>query len=818
MTVSIAKSDLPDDLSQWEEMEIVEEAGTPSEHADTFYRYDNYGIEEHEGGTYQAYVIVPGDDGEEPVMVASGFDSPEAVISYLKGLMGKKELTAGEGGSGIIIELTGETPAFDKKSSKKDEKECEDEECEDDKGKEDEDEDEDEKKKKKGDEKIEKAEVASETANGSTTEQAAGATPTQDKVEISEQKAGKVQEAPEAGVAKSASTVADTLNTIKKACERFQSPSGFQKAFQATLLDKNQDWNKQKGKEDSGKGDNGNKKGKDTPPVPPKNKTATLDEFSGKNSKPSKGDANRQVSDDYGMREKDMPPSPHKGWSQKQIDTELMPYIDEYYPKDPSRSALPPIDSWPSKVREDYNYAVRNSGLDTDLLREYLGAMLNDPRYREPEIPSQPAMNSSTPQLTHDPAVEEMARYKEQHPSQLMMDSYEPQFVPDPVMEEMAALEGGQYSPAGYMPPRKLAPENHENRPTQPHDIEKDWSDAIYSINHPYQGKRLLPSPEVLPEDLQWLKPRYDAIKARFGQRVAEDTVLYELKGYKSAIKDRLGPLGRGDSGYYQDITPEQIFREPQRYEGSKEWMENEAAVADAAERRERARVHQKYPAGKNSELRWEVPTTEFSYRKSFKDALSSANDAKTAIKIRRHKMLKSDRVATGLKYPTTNIGTDRDASGYLAGYEVPKAENVKDDSMNSETEMKKAYYEPLPSFRRMMELKKAGLPYDVPPEADGADAPADGSMGAGAPAEGAGAPAADVPPVDAGAGAPAEGAGAPGDEDVEAAAQQIADSLKQLPPDVLAKVKEYLNEEDGGDTSLDAPTEEPEEDIPPAA
>lgn len=685
MTVSIAKSDLPDDLSQWEEMEIVEEAGTPSEHADTFYRYDNYGIEEHEGGTYQAYVIVPGDDGEEPVMVASGFDSPEAVISYLKGLMGKKELTAGEGGSGIIIELTGETPAFDKKSSKKDEKECEDEECEDDKDKEDE--DEDEKKKKKGDEKIEKAEAASETANGSTTEQATGATPTQDKVEITEQKAGKVQEAPEAGMAKSArSTVADTLNTIKKACESFQSPSGFQKMFQTTLFDPERAWNKQKGKEDSGKGDNGgqsdtNKKGKDTPPVPPKNKIATLDEFSGKNSKPSKGDANRQVSDDYGMREKDMPPSPHKGWPQKQIDTELMPYIDKYSPKGASHSALPPIDSWPSRVREDYGYAVRNSGLDTDLLREYLRAMLNDPRYREPEVPSQLAMNSSTPQLTHDPAVEEMARYKEQHPSQLMMDSYEPQLI-DPPEGEMI---------------KEMAQSN----------------------------------PEALKRLAYW-----DYIQSRGGPN-------------------------------YEPY--------PESWRGS--------------------------------------PT-----KKSFKDALTSANDAKTAIKIKRHKMLKSDRVATGLKYPTTNIGTDRDASGYLAGYEVPKADNVKDDSMNSETEMKKAYYEPLPSFRRMMELKKAGLPYDVPPEVDGADAPADGPMGAGAPAEGAGAPAADVPPVDAGAGAPAEGAGAPGDKDVEAAAQQIADSLKQLPPEVLAKVEELLNEEDGGDESLDAPAEEPEEDVPPAA
>jgi hypothetical protein len=702
MTVSIAKSDLPDDLSQWEEMEIVEEAGTPSEHADTFYRYDNYGIEEHEGGTYQAYVIVPGGDGEEPVMIASGFDSPDAVISYLKGLMGKKELTAGECGSGIVIELTGETPAFDKKSPKKDEKEYEDEECEDDKDKEDGKDDkddkdeEDEKKKKKDDEKIEKADFESESANGSTTEQGPGAQPTQDKVAITEEKAGKVQEAPEAGVAKSARfSVADTLNTIKKACGSFQSPSGFQKKTvknpamdkynnygdyaQTRLTDRHQDWNKQSGKGDYGDQGDTNKKGKDIPPAPPKNKTATLDDFSGKDYKPSRGDANRLVSDDYGVREKDMTPSPRKGWSQATIDKELMPYIDKYYPKDASRSALPPIDSWPSRVREDYGYAVRNSGLDADLLREYLGAMLNDPRYREPETRPQLTMDSSEPQLTHDPVVEEMARYKEQHPSQLMMDSYEPQLT---------------------------------------HSSEADMIKEMAQSN-----------PEALKQLAYW---------------------------------DNL--QSRGGSNY-----------EP-------------------------------YPET------WRSSPTQ----KSFKDALSSANDAKTAIKIRRHKMLKSDRVATGLKYPTTNIGTDRDASGYLAGYEVPQAENVKDDSMNSETEMKKAYYEPLPSFRKMMELKKAGLPYDVPPEADGADAPADGPMGARAPAEGAGAPAADVPPVDAGAGVPAGGAGAPGDEDVEAAAQQIADSLKQLPPEVLAKVEELLNE--GGDVPPVASAEEPEEDVPPAA
>lgn len=693
MTVSIAKSDLPDDLSQWEEMEIVEEAGTPSEHADTFYRYDNYGIEEHEGGTYQAYVIVPGDDGEEPVMVASGFDSPDAVISYLKGLMGKKELTTGEGGSGIVIELTGETPAFDKKSSKKDEKECEDEECEDEKEDDKDEEDEDEKKKKKDDEKIEKADFESETANGATGEQKNGQG-TVDEENVTQNKVGVAQEAPSSGIKCSASTVADTLNTIKKACKGFQSSSGFQKKTvknpamdkfnnygdyaQTRLTDRHQDWNKQRGKGDNGDQGDTNKKGKDTPPAPPKNKIAALDDFSGKDFKPSKGDANRQVNEDYGVREKDMAPSPRKGWSQATIDKELMPYIDKYYPKDASRSALPPIDSWPSRVRENYGYAVRNSGLDTDLLREYLGAMLNDPRYREPEIPSQLAMNSSTPQLTHDPAVEEMARYKEQHPSQLMMDSYEPQLT---------------------------------------HSSEADMIKEMAQSN-----------PEALKQLANW-----DYVQSKGGPN-------------------------------YEPY--------PETWRGS--------------------------------------PT-----KKSFKDALSSANDAKTAIKIKRHKMLKSDRVATGLKYPTTNIGTDRDASGYLAGYEVPKAEGVKDDSMNSETEMKKAYYEPLPSFRKMMELKKAGLPYDVPPEADGADAPADGPMGAGASAEGAGAPAADVPPVDAGAGASAEGAGAPGDEDVEAAAQQIADSLKQLPPEVLAKVEELLNE---GGESPNAPAEEPEEDVPPAA
>lgn len=96
MPTNIVKSEFPP-LEQWEEMEIVEDIGTADEHADTFYRWNNYGIEVHEDGLCQAYVIIQTDEGEIPKMVSEGFSSPEAVIEFFKNTEGEKALTEGEG-------------------------------------------------------------------------------------------------------------------------------------------------------------------------------------------------------------------------------------------------------------------------------------------------------------------------------------------------------------------------------------------------------------------------------------------------------------------------------------------------------------------------------------------------------------------------------------------------------------------------------------------------------------------------------------------------------------------------------------------------
>ena len=78
-------------------MEIVEGIGTSDEHADPFYRWNNYGIELHEDGLCQAYVIIQDpEEGELPKKIAEGFDSPEAVIEYFRNTEHQKEL-AGEG-------------------------------------------------------------------------------------------------------------------------------------------------------------------------------------------------------------------------------------------------------------------------------------------------------------------------------------------------------------------------------------------------------------------------------------------------------------------------------------------------------------------------------------------------------------------------------------------------------------------------------------------------------------------------------------------------------------------------------------------------
>ena len=90
------KSEFPP-LDQWEEMEIVEDIGTADEHADPFYRWNNYGIEVHEDGLCQAYVIIQDpEEGEIPKMVSEGFSSPEAVIEFFMNTEGEKKLTDSE--------------------------------------------------------------------------------------------------------------------------------------------------------------------------------------------------------------------------------------------------------------------------------------------------------------------------------------------------------------------------------------------------------------------------------------------------------------------------------------------------------------------------------------------------------------------------------------------------------------------------------------------------------------------------------------------------------------------------------------------------
>ena len=96
MPTQIQKSDFPP-FEEWEEMEIVEDIGTSDEHADPFYRWNNYGIELHEDGLCQAYVIIQDpEEGELPKKIAEGFDSPEAVIEYFRNTEHQKELV-GEG-------------------------------------------------------------------------------------------------------------------------------------------------------------------------------------------------------------------------------------------------------------------------------------------------------------------------------------------------------------------------------------------------------------------------------------------------------------------------------------------------------------------------------------------------------------------------------------------------------------------------------------------------------------------------------------------------------------------------------------------------
>ena len=126
MSVSIVKSQVPD-LSEWTEEELVECIGTPDEHADKFYRWCNYGIEVHDDGKCQAYVIIRNERGEEePQMVKEGLDSPEAVIEFFKEQNGTKALSEStpancEGGNGsespgMKIEITvsaGDTGAKD---------------------------------------------------------------------------------------------------------------------------------------------------------------------------------------------------------------------------------------------------------------------------------------------------------------------------------------------------------------------------------------------------------------------------------------------------------------------------------------------------------------------------------------------------------------------------------------------------------------------------------------------------------------------------------------------------------------------------------
>lgn len=82
------KSDLSDDISEWEEASITEKLGTPEEHTDKFYRRGPYGVEEDDDGHFEAYVLV----SDTPFKIGDGFSSFEEAVGFLRDSMKEKKV------------------------------------------------------------------------------------------------------------------------------------------------------------------------------------------------------------------------------------------------------------------------------------------------------------------------------------------------------------------------------------------------------------------------------------------------------------------------------------------------------------------------------------------------------------------------------------------------------------------------------------------------------------------------------------------------------------------------------------------------------
>lgn len=82
------KSELSDDMSEWEEASITEKLGTPEEHTDKFYRRGPYGVEMDDDGHYEAYVLV----ADTPFKIGDGFSSFEEAVGFLREAMSEKKV------------------------------------------------------------------------------------------------------------------------------------------------------------------------------------------------------------------------------------------------------------------------------------------------------------------------------------------------------------------------------------------------------------------------------------------------------------------------------------------------------------------------------------------------------------------------------------------------------------------------------------------------------------------------------------------------------------------------------------------------------
>lgn len=84
--VSIDK--IPRDLSKWHKARIVEDIGSPEEHADDFYRLGLLGLEQDRDGTWELYIVV----GNEPIKVKGDFQTHEEALMFFEGSIARKEV------------------------------------------------------------------------------------------------------------------------------------------------------------------------------------------------------------------------------------------------------------------------------------------------------------------------------------------------------------------------------------------------------------------------------------------------------------------------------------------------------------------------------------------------------------------------------------------------------------------------------------------------------------------------------------------------------------------------------------------------------